>query len=122
LTEQLLRGVWKSQYLNGQMMEVLIHEDNGKVMASRLPGDTRCEWGIYLQSHFVKDTILCASHKNADFFLFVISGTVRWFLDTTALDTTASTASLVVNSSRPSGGMPTSATSPMFQSTQVHEA
>jgi hypothetical protein len=40
---QNLHGVWKAQYLNGQVMEVLIHEDDGKVMASRLPGDTRCE-------------------------------------------------------------------------------
>ena len=43
---QHLHGVWKAQYLNGQIMEVLIHEDDGKVMASRLPGDTRCERGI----------------------------------------------------------------------------
>jgi hypothetical protein len=35
-----------AQYLNGQIMEVLVNEDDGKVMASRLPGDTRCERGI----------------------------------------------------------------------------
>ncbi len=39
-------GVWMAQYLNGQIMEVLVNEDDGKVMASRLPGDTRCERGI----------------------------------------------------------------------------
>jgi hypothetical protein len=43
LTEQPLRGVWKSQILDGRMMEVLINEDDGKVIASRIPGDTRCE-------------------------------------------------------------------------------
>ncbi len=47
LTEQLPRGFWKMQHFNGQMMEVLIHEGDGKVMASRRPGDTRYEWGIY---------------------------------------------------------------------------
>jgi hypothetical protein len=47
LTEQLIRGVWKSQIVDGRMMEVLIHEDDGKMMASRIPGDPRCEWGIY---------------------------------------------------------------------------
>jgi hypothetical protein len=47
LTEQLIRGVWKNQVLDGRMMEVLIHEDDGKIMASRIPGDPRCELGIY---------------------------------------------------------------------------
>jgi hypothetical protein len=37
-------GVWKIQYLNGQMMDVLVNEYCGRIMATRLPGDFRCEW------------------------------------------------------------------------------
>ncbi len=39
-------GVWKIQYLNGQMMDVLVNEYNGGIMATRLPGDFRCEGGF----------------------------------------------------------------------------
>ncbi len=41
-------GDWKIQYLNGQMMDVLVSKRNGGIMATRLPGDFRCERGGFL--------------------------------------------------------------------------
>jgi hypothetical protein len=45
---QILRGSWSIQIFNGQLLDVLTNQDTGRVLATRRPGDHRCEKEISL--------------------------------------------------------------------------
>jgi hypothetical protein len=65
---QILRGSWSIQIFNGQQLDVLTNQDTGRVLATRRPGDHRCEMEISL-AHWLCQS-WCIVHLREWYFVF----------------------------------------------------